>query len=71
MCDFDKKGEKADVREMMEPNIVISSYCYHETCGSSFFVKNCWCCEAPHDGRCYDDKPSCDAVCPRPHPPPK
>ncbi|KAF8114110.1 hypothetical protein N665_0042s0032 [Sinapis alba] len=61
--------EMADVREIMEPNIVISSNCYHGIC-SGLFIRNCWCCGVPH-GLCYDSKPSCDAVCPRPHSPPK
>ena len=58
-----------NVRGIEDSNIVIPSNCVHVMC-SRIFVRNCWCCPGP-DRKCWKDEASCDAICLRPHLPPK
>nr|VDC61980.1 unnamed protein product [Brassica rapa] len=60
---------KMNVRGIEDSNIVIPSNCVHVMC-SRIFVRNCWCCPGP-DRKCWKDEASCDAICLRPHLPPK
>lgn len=58
-----------NVRRIEDSNIVITSNCVKGMC-SRIFVRDCWCCPGL-SRKCWEDKASCDAICPRPHLPPK
>ncbi|CAN6881203.1 hypothetical protein Bca4012_071502 [Brassica carinata] len=60
---------RMNVRGIDDSNIVMTSNCVHVTC-SRIFVRDCWCCPG-RVRKCWKDKASCDAICPRTHLPPK
>ncbi|KAG2298252.1 hypothetical protein Bca4012_009453 [Brassica carinata] len=60
---------KMNVKGIEDSNIVITSNCVKGVC-SRIFVRDCWCCPGL-TRKCWEDKASCDAICPRPHLPPK
>ena len=53
-----------NVKGIEDSNIVITSNCVQAGC-FHIFKKDCWCCPGP-DRKCWKDKASCDAICPRP-----